>query len=182
MMNTRLLFLIAALGWLFSSCLKQSIADAMLNKSGEQNQTATLSYEINGKPVSVSVKDSENGIGGFRTLECVKAGGYVLSAIIPSGDFVFTFYTDSLKTQNYQYLSSFGPSYVTTFEGRPQYVYGPSDKISFTVTSYKDGRISGTFTGQLTPSISQSTSGNVYGTPGSVVIRNGSFTNIPVIY
>lgn len=181
-MNIKHYFIVAALSCLFASCLKQSIPDAMLNKPGKNNQTATMSYEINGKLVSVSVKDSDNGIGGFRTLECVKAGGYILSAVIGSGDFEFTFYTDSLIVGNYQYLSRFGPSYVTTFEGRPQYVYGPSDNMSFTVTSYKDGRISGNFTGQLTPAISSGYPNNVYGTPGSVVIRNGSFSNIPVIY
>jgi hypothetical protein len=181
-MTIKFYLIIAAVSIILSSCLKQSIPDAMLNKPDGQNQTATLRYEINGKLVLISVRDSENGAGGFRTLECVKAGGYVLSGVSSSGDFVFTFYADSLQVGNYKYLSSYGPSYVTTFEGRPQYVYGPADNMNFNVTTYKDGRISGNFTGQLTPAISQGNPNNVYGTPGSVVIRNGSFTNIPVIY
>lgn len=173
---------IAAVTVFLSSCLKQSIADAMLGDSGKQTTTATLSYEISGNLVSISVEDADNQGGGFRRLECVKSGSYILSGVSSSGDFVFTFYTDSLKVGNYKYTSNYGPMYVTTFEGKPQYVYGPTDNMNFTVTSYKDGHISGNFSGQLTPAIIPGYPDNVYGIPGSVVIKNGSFNNVPVFY
>jgi len=72
--------------------------------------------------------------------------------------------------------------YVTSFEGKPQYVYNPGDNMNFTVTSYTDGHISGNFSGQLTPAISPGYPDNIYGTPGSVLIKNGSFKNVPVFY
>lgn len=182
-MIMRFYLLLASITIFLSSCLKQSIADAMLNPSGKQATAATMSYEINGTPVKIIGRLTGNPGANYYTLECEKAGGYVLSGVLDSGfDIVFTFFTDSLKIGNYKYTSNYGPMYVTTFEGRPQYVYGPTDNMSFTVTSYKEGHISGNFSGQLTPSISQGYPNNVYGSLGSVSIKNGIFTNVPVIY
>jgi hypothetical protein len=175
--------IITAITILLSSCLKQSIPDAMLGISGKKNKvTATLSYEINGTLVSVSVDDADHQGPGVHRLECIKSGGYVLSAISSSGEFVFTFYTDSLKVGSYNYTSIYGPMYVTDFQGRPQYVYGPTDNMSFNVTTYNDGHISGNFSGQLTPMIMARYPDNIYGDPGSVSIKNGSFNNVPIVY
>ena len=181
-MNIKSYLALATIIVLLSSCLKQSIADAMLNRSGQLSPTATLKYEINGAPVTVSVKNAANQPIGSRTLYCEKAGGYILSGGTGPEALIFTFYTDSLKPGNYEYISSYGRSYVTTFEGRAQYVYGPTDHMRFTVTSHKDGRISGTFSGQLTPVIRTGAINDEYGTFGSVVIRNGSFKDVPVYY
>jgi hypothetical protein len=175
--------MLVAITILLSSCFKQSIADAMLNTPGKQNKiTATLSYEINGNLVAISVDDADHQGAGSRRLSCEKSGGYVLSALGNSGDFVFTFYTDSLKVGNYRYTTNYGAEYVTTFQGYPEYVHGPTDYMNFNVTTYNNGHISGNFSGQLTPAIAQGYPNNVYGTPGSVLIKNGSFTNIPIIY
>jgi hypothetical protein len=182
-MTMKFYLILAAITISLPSCYKQSIADAMLATSDKQTKiTATFSYEINGESVTVIVKDADNQGTRVHTLECVKSDGYVLGCGSSSEDFVFTFYTDSLKVGNYQYTSNYGPSYVTTFQGYPQYVFGPTDNMSFNITAYKDGHISGTFSGQLTPAISQGYYNNVYGTLGSVVIKNGSFTNVPVVY
>ena len=176
-------FIIFSITIILSSCYKQSIPDAMLNKSGGENEkTATLSYEINGQLVTISVKNADQQVPGFRTLYCEKSVGYILSGTSNDGDFVFTFFTDSLEAGNYQYTSNYGPRYVTTFEGRPQYVYGATDNMNFNITSYKDGHISGNFSGQLTPVIMAGNPDNVYGATGSVLIKNGSFNNVPIFY
>lgn len=177
---TRKLYLILAaviISLSLSSCLKQSIADAMLNPSGQKQVTATLSYEINGSQVNISVEDADRQPPGNRRLYCEKSNGYLFSGVGNSGDFVFTFFTDSMKVGNYKYVGSYGPMYVTTFQGRPQYVYAASDNMNFNVTSFQDGHISGNFSGQLTPSANPG-----YGTVGSVVIKNGSFNNVPIYY
>jgi len=175
--------IIAAISILLSSCLKQSIADAMLDKPGTQtNITATLSYKINGSPVTITVMDADHQPTGNRTLYCEKSNGYILDGLTGTGEFVFTFLTDSLKVGNYKYTSNYGPLYVTDFQGAPQYVAGPTDYMDFNITSYKDGHISGNFSGQLTPVAISGYPNNVYGTPGSVLIKNGSFTNVPVVY
>ncbi|MES1197692.1 MAG: hypothetical protein ABUL41_00255 [Chitinophagaceae bacterium] len=165
-----------------SSCLKQSISDAMLGTSKKTSITATLSYEINGNLVSITVNDVDNQPPGFRTLYCEKSNGYLLSAVSNSGELVFTFLTDSLKVGSYNYPGNWGPTYVTDFQGRPQYVYSSTDNMSFNVTTYKDGHISGNFSGRLTPLISAGNPNNIYGTPGSVLIKNGSFNNVPIVY
>jgi hypothetical protein len=181
-MTMKFYLVIAAISIVLSSCLKESIADAMINKSTQNQVTATLSYEINGKPVTISVKDADNQPPGNRKLECVKSVGYILSGVGDGGDFVFTFFTDSLKVGNYKYISNYGPLYVTTFEGKPQYVYGATDNMNFNIATYTDGHISGNFSGQLTPAVIPGFPNNVYGIPGSVVIENGLFTNVPVFY
>ena len=175
---------IAAISIVLSSCLKQSIADAMLNRSVQQanNITASLSYEINGKLVNITVEDADHQVPGFRKLSCEKSGGYILSGVGSEGEIVYTFFTDSLKVGTYNYTSNYGPLYVTDFQGKPQYVHDPNDHMNFTVTSYKDGHISGNFSGQLTPAVIAGYPDNVYGTSGSVLIKNGSFNNVPVIY
>jgi hypothetical protein len=169
---------ITAITILLSSCLKQSIPDAMLGNSGKKNKiTATLSYEINGNPVSIIVDDADNQLPGFRKLECVKSNGYVLAALGNSGDFVFTFFTDSLKVASYNFPGTWGPMYITTFQGVPHDVYYPTDNMNFNVTTHQDGHISGNFFGKLTPVI-----GNIPGAPGSVSIEKGIFKNVPVFY
>lgn len=165
-----------------SSCLKRSIADAMLETSGRKKVTARFRYEINGKEESVTIENADRQCTGTRMLVCEKTNVYVLSAVLSVADFIFTFNTDSLRAGNYKYLSSYGPAYVTTFEGRPQYVYGASDHMNVNITSVADGHISGNFSGQLTPAIVPGYPNNVYGAAGSVVIRNGSFTDVPICY
>jgi hypothetical protein len=163
---------------LFSSCLKQSIPDAMLGKHA--GSTATLSYEFNGEAVNISVPDADNQMPGNYKLVCTKSYFYLLQAV-GGGEFTFTFYTDSLTTGNYTYNNSFGDMFITDYNNHPSFVHYPGDNMNFNITSYSNGHISGNFSGQLTPLIS---AGNVdiYGTPGSVLITNGSFENVPVFY
>jgi hypothetical protein len=177
-MTKQFYLIIAAMTLLLSSCLKQSIPDAMLGRSGKQNKVAaTLRYEINGTLVTISVDDADNQGPGLHTLECVKSNVYNLNAVSSSGEFVFTFLTDTLKVGSYNYPPGSGGIYVTDFQGTPVYVYSATDNMNFEVTQYKDGHISGTFSGLLTPGIN-----NSYGLSSSVTITNGSFTNVPIVY
>jgi hypothetical protein len=181
------LYLVAAvISILLSSCLKQSIPDAMLasqNPGGQGDVTATLSYKINGNAVNISVSDAGSQDPSSYTLGCTKsAGGYSLDGLSSSGEFTFTFYTDSLTIGNYKYTGNYGDMYFLSYNGQDEYAHVPSDSLSFNVTSYKNGLISGNFSGQLTPLISAGNPNNTYGIPGSTVITNGSFQNVPVFY
>jgi hypothetical protein len=180
-------YLVAAvIAILFSSCLKQSIADAMLasKNSGEQaGTTATLSYEINGSAVNISVNDADNQNPYSYTLGCSKsAGHYNLDGLSNSGETTFSFYTDSLTVANYKYTGIYGDMFFISYNGTNEYVHAASDNMSFNITSYSNGHISGNFSGQLTPMITAGNPNNTYGTPGSVLITNGSFQNVPVFY
>jgi hypothetical protein len=168
----------------FSSCLKQSIADAMLasKDSEQQGTTATLSYEINGTLVKLSVDNADNQNPNDYILVCSKSGYYMLDALTNSGEFTFSFYTDSLTVGNYTYTGAYGDMFFLAYNGTNEYVHALSDNMSFNVTSYENGHISGNFAGVLTPMITAGNPDNTYGTPGSVLITNGSFQNVPVFY
>lgn len=168
-----------------SSCLKQSIPDAMLGSKspgGQGKVTATLSYKINGNAVNISVNDADNQVTNpYYTLGCSKyAGYYSLSGISNSGETSFSFYTDSLAVGNYKYLGTYGDMFFIDYNNTAEYVHAPSDSMSFNITSYNNGHISGNFSGVLTPLLDPNN--NTYGAPGSVLITNGSFKNVPVFY
>lgn len=179
-------FLITAvISILASSCLKQSIPDALLasqNSAGHGGATATLSYKINGNAVNISVNDAVNQDPNAYTLGCTKSGSYILDALSSSGEFTFTFYTDSLTMGNYIYTGNYGDMFFLSYNGQNEYAHVSSDSMSFNVTSYKNGLISGNFSGQLTPLISAGNPNNTFGAPGSVLISNGSFQNVPIFY
>jgi hypothetical protein len=54
--------------------------------------------------------------------------------------------------------------------------------MSFNITSYSKGHISGNFSGILTPMIMAGNPNNTYGPSGSVSITKGSFKDVPVFY
>jgi len=180
-------YVIALLMAIFlSSCLKQSISDAMLgskNSGGRGKITATLSYKINGNAVNISVNDADNQNPNLYTLGCSKyVGYYSLSGLSNSGEAGFSFYTDTLTVGNYKYIGTYGDMFFISYNGTDEYVHAPSDSMSFNITSYNNGHISGNFSGVLTPLITAGNPDNTYGTPGSVLITNGSFENVPVFY
>ena len=178
-------FVAAAICLLFSSCLKQSIADAMLHPKGSEaaGTTATLSYELNGNPVKLTVANAGNQDPNAYTLGCTKTPGYYsFSGLNITGETNFLFYTDSLTTIKYTYTGNYGDMFFISYNNQDEFVHVAADFLSFTITSYNNGRISGTFSGQLTPLISASTINNTYGAPGSILITNGVFENVPVFY
>jgi hypothetical protein len=180
------LFLITAvISILLSACLKQSIPDAMLaaeNSGGQGDVTATLSYKINGNAVNLNVPDAESQNPNSYTLGCTKFGGYILDAVASSGEFTFNFSTDSLTIGNYIYTGNYGDMFFIDYNNQDEYAHFATDSMSFNVTSYKNGLISGNFSGQLTPLVSAGIPNNTYGAPGSILITNGSFQNVPVFY
>jgi hypothetical protein len=184
--------LIAFLMILFlSSCLKQSISDAMMDKqnSGGSSGVATMTYVINGNTVTTSVNDPDSQSPTSYQLGCSKttypgtnSSVYNLDCVGASGETTFTFGTDSLTVGNYSYTGIYGDLFVLSYNGEDEFLHDPSDSISFNITSYSQGHISGNFSGRLTPMISAGNPNNTYGAPGSVLITEGSFKNVPVFY
>ena len=174
--------IVAAITILFSSCLKQSIPDAMLaSKESGTGGAGTLSYELNGNPVKISVAGNQN-LNSYK-LRCEKSVGfYVLAGLGSSGETTFLFFTDSLTTGKYTYTGSYGDMFFISYNGQNEYAHHASDSLSFTITSYDKGHISGSFSGKLTPMITAGNPYNTYGARSSVIITNGSFQNVPVFY
>jgi hypothetical protein len=174
----RYLFLLCLIASGFSSCLKQSIADAMLEK--KNGPTASLSYKVNGTLVSFTVQNANQQNYNNFTLACVKENYYSLQAVEEFNQFTFNFYTDSLAKGHYLYRGN-GPMFFINHNGKNLFTYVLSDSMSVNVTSYDNGRFSGNFTGVLTP-LESSGIVDIYGLPSSVRITEGSFRNIPVFY
>jgi len=177
-----------------SSCLKESIADAMLEEekpanSGGSPAVATLTYTINGNAVTVSVNDPDNQSPSGYQLGCSKTvypgtsnTVYILDCVGQTGELTFMFPTDSLAVRNYGYTGIYGDLFVLGYNNEDEFVHNTKDSISFNITSYDKGHISGNFSGMLTPMVAAGYPDNVYGSPGSVLITKGSFKDIPVFY
>lgn len=167
----------------FASCLKQSIPDAMLAAKRESNggATATLSYEINGNPVQISVPNAGSQNIWNKTLSCDKYPGfYGLEGLSSTGEITFTFYTDTLTLGDYTYNGSYGEQFFARYNGVDLYTVVATDYLTFSVASYDNGRISGSFSGQLTPMISNGNNGFIHGDFNSTKITKGVFQNVPV--
>ena len=180
-------YLIAAAGIiLFSSCLKESIPDAMLasRKTATAGITATLSYKLNGKPVKITLADALHQNQYTHSLYCRKqpaTADYILSGDGDAGETSFFFLTDSLTTTTYTYPGG-GNTFLISYYGENEYAHAMTDSLSFTISSFKDGLINGTFSGILTPYILDSNSNGSWGVSGSTKITEGTFQNVPVFY
>jgi len=168
-----------------SSCLKETIAGAMMKSEtgGSGSSAISMSYQVNGVLVQTTVNEVTNQLSTYYRLSCTKTTNYsyVLSFVSTSGELTFQFYTDSLKTRNYVYSGSNGTEHFLDYNNTNGYTRYAADSMSFNVTSYTNSRISGNFSGRLTPSIGGGAP-DTYGTPGSILITNGSFDNVPVFY
>ncbi|HVS97023.1 MAG TPA: hypothetical protein VHE54_11085 [Puia sp.] len=187
------LLVVASAMTLLSSCLKQSIADAMLAKqqSGGSGSpaVATMTYAVNGNTVTNSVKDPDSQSPTAYQLGCSKtiypgtsSTVYILDCVTASGEMTFTFPTDSLAVGNYSYSGVAAELFVLSYNGTDAFLYVPTDSVGFNVTSYTKGHISGTFSARLTPMVTAGYPNNTYGTPGSVIVTKGSFKDVPVFY
>src|ERR1700743_3661623 len=108
-------------GATLSSCLKQSIADAMLASINAHNNYGIMSYTVNGDAVKISgsnnpISISDSFVECFKSTDINGNINYTLHASNSNDDFVFSIYTDSLTAGNYSYDSiAVGvPIYVLT--------------------------------------------------------------------
>jgi hypothetical protein len=190
----RRLFIVFLLSISQSSCLKQSIADAMIasQNSGTQGgapAVSTMTYAVNGNTVTTTVNNPDSQSPASYELGCSKtiypgtnSTVYSLDCLSTSGEMTNTFFTDSLAVGNYLYTGVYGDMFVLSYNGTDEYVHDLADSISFNITSYSKGHVSGNFSGRLTPMIAAGNPNNTYGAPGSVLITNGSFKDVPVFY
>ncbi|MEO7047334.1 MAG: hypothetical protein ABI091_18675 [Ferruginibacter sp.] len=172
---------------LFSSCLKQSIPDAILSsrRAASAGITATLSYKVNGQSVNMSLPDAINQNPLYtHSLYCRKMPAYLTYDFGSSDGAVettFIFYTDSLTTKKYTFTGG-GDVFFIDYNNINEYAHAVTDSLNFTITSYDKGLISGSFYGQLTPYNVDSNSNGTWGASGSTKITEGTFKNVPVFY
>jgi hypothetical protein len=181
----KLYALAASLVILLSSCLKESIPDAMLNKKNGPKVTATFSYKLNGNAVSRTIEDVRNqSLVPYPTMGCSKqAGRYDLLALLDPGVVSIYLFTDTLAVGNYTYTTAdVGELDILDYFNQTEFLHAPTDRISVNVSSHANGYISGTFSAVLTPMVDGSTTPYIFGTPSSILVTEGSFKNIPVFY
>jgi len=93
---------------------------------------------------------------------------------------LFAVTTASLKETSYHYDSTFNPAFVNFilyYNGQESALLFSSDVFDINISSYKNGHITGTFTGKLTPF-----SGSTFGERGTTIITEGVINNVSVIY
>ena len=169
----------------FTSCLKESIPEAMANKKNGPKVPASFSFKVNGITKSYSVEDVRKESGyASPSFSCTKtAGRYNIFGKVEIGAAYFSIFTDSLSVRNYTYTpADIGSTAVADTGYLPFYIYAPTDRISINISSHSNGYISGNFTALLTPVIDGSRIPYTYGAPSSIAITEGSFKNVPVFY
>jgi hypothetical protein len=158
-------------------------------QAGGGPSVATMTYAVNGNKVATSVNNPDGQMPAGYQLGCSKtlypgtnSTVYSLDCVSTTGEMGFTFFTDSLSVGNYIYKSIYGDMFVLSYNGADEFVHAPADSISFNITSYTKGHISGTFSGRLTPMVTAGYPNNIYGTSGSALVTNGSFKDVPIFY
>jgi len=144
-------------------------------------ENGTIKYKING--VQVTYTDSVSGYDAKATKLTTMwpETRYLFEGRRgPSELFQVMIITDSLKPIQYRYDStSYAPVNIDHNSGALlSSLYFNGDYFNVTITSYSNGKLSGFFTGRLSPySILHD-----YNQRGSVAITEGLFTNLKVTY
>jgi len=91
--------------------------------------------------------------------------------------------TDSLRLINYHYDSAYmhastSGTFALAYNGEGAVIHFNGDYLDVNIFSYRNGRLSGTFSAKLTPLAGISD----YSTRNSVIITEGEIVNVPVKY
>ena len=110
---------------------------------------------------------------------------YSLLALESNSNLDLNILTDSLETKNYHYDSlavhdslNYVIALRVTYNGQTSVIHFKDDFADINISSYKNSRISGTFTGKLTPEAMPFG----FGQPDSINITEGKINEVMVIY
>ncbi|RYY43904.1 MAG: hypothetical protein EOO06_19005 [Chitinophagaceae bacterium] len=171
-----------------SSCLKESIPEAMMNKKNGPKVKATFNCKVNGDPVILLLEDARDQSTANYSLACTKeVGHYSLYARTSSGGKMLYFVTDSLAVGNYRTsTANVWQMWIMdhAFNGfsYSHFIHASGDYLDINITSHANGYISGNFSGRLTPLIDGGTNPYIFGPSSSTIVTEGSFSNVPVFY
>lgn len=156
--------------------------------SPDSSSSGSISYQVNGQQMSMDNANIQNGEGVAFAKQLkgsiIPATRYLLNAQKGVNNIMISaITTDSLHTQSYHYDSSFISDQFTIFtvlfNGQQSMVFYNTDYFDFIISSYSNGRVSGTFTAKMTPVAGGTLD---YNSRGSIVITDGKLNNIPVTY
>jgi hypothetical protein len=110
---------------------------------------------------------------------------YSALALEANSNIDLNIFSDSLESKNYHYdsldVDQSDYHIITlriTYNGQTSVIHHKDDFADINISSYKNSRISGTFTGKLTPQ----TLPTGFGQPGSINITEGKINEVKVIY
>lgn len=185
MSSMKSLIVTISLALFFASCLKESIPEAIDNKKNGPKVPASFSFKVNGIARSYSVEDvRKERTYSYPIFSCRKeVNRYDIHGQVESSSAYFSVYTDSLSVGNYSYtIADAGTREIADTGYLPFFLLAPTDKINISISAHSNGYISGNFNAVLTPAIAGSSFPFTFGAPGSIVITEGSFKNVPVFY
>ena len=181
----KLLLLISSIV-ILSSCKKG--ADPNDQNNPVTPAEGSIEYRVNGNLFTIDntkMLDSEYVTIRKEWSANIPTTRYIINEQKDANNFMaFTILTDSLLLANYHYDSIDQRNNAPTFSFNLGYnglissLFFNGDYLDVNISSYKNGRVSGTFTGKATPY--SFTYG--YGIKNSFVITEGKLNNIPVTY
>ncbi len=165
---------------IFSSCTRDTPSNLL---------DGSIQYKVNGSLVTISNQNITNGEYAvfFKQLQgtAIPHTRYMFNGQKGSNNgWVFGIQTDSLRTQNYTYDSTYlntsGIPCTMIFNGQMSSLFYSGDNLIINITSYYNSLISGNFSARFTPL----PFGGIpdYSTRGTTVITEGQFRNIKCTY
>lgn len=159
------------------------------NDTENTNVSGSISYTVNGTTITMNNVDISTGEGVVIAKQLkgdlISSTRYLLNAQKGLNNFLgVVIISDSLKVAGYHCDSTqldnlnFMAVDNLNYNGQISSLYYNGDYLDVQITSYKNNRVSGTFSGKFTPQK------NVfdYAFHGTVVITDGKLNNVPVIY
>ena len=168
---------------IFYSCSKDT------NIPPDATASGLIQYKINGTDVVINNVDVSSGqfVAFYKQPKGIAPETrYLLNAQKGANNLlIFPIVTDSLHEKNYHYdstsLHNKPAAFAFSLEhtGETSTIVYHTDNFHVNISSYKNGRISGTFDGKFTP---YSTQGVSFDDRGTIIISEGKMINVPVIF
>ena len=176
-------FTIVLTAVIFYSCSKDT------NIPPDTTSSGLIQYKVNGTDVVMNNVDVPSGqfvVFNKQLKGIAPETRYLLSAQKGADNLlIFPIVTDSLHEINYHYDSTSIHNKPAAFAfslehtGETSTIIYHTDSFHVNISTYKNGRISGTFAGKFTP---YSTQGVSFDDRGTMIISEGKMINIPVIF
>lgn len=161
--------------------------------NGSVSGSGSIEYKVNGNFLKIENVNIQNGEGVVFAKQLqgsiIPATRYILNGQKGVNNFIgFAIVTDTLQSKEYHYdstlidndLSKY--SFTFDYNGQIAGLFFNGDYFDVNITSYKNSRISGTFSAKFTP-LPGIGGGNIdYNARGSIVITDGKLNDVQVIY
>lgn len=155
--------------------------------------SGSIEYKVNGNFFKIENVNIQNGEGVIFAKQLkgsvIPATRYLLNGQKGANNFIgFAIVIDSLQSREYHYDSALihtgisKYSFTFDYNGQIAGLFFNGDYFDVNITSYKNSRISGTFSAKFTPLPGIGGGGLNYNSRGSIVITDGKLNEVQVIY